>query len=52
MNDTRSTFSVLITALIITLAGYVKPDELHSELSVQKRDKFKEGWYFCLYGGT
>lgn len=43
MNDTESTFSILITAPIITLSGYIKPDDFHPDFTVQKRDKFKEG---------
>jgi hypothetical protein len=43
MSDTKNAFSILITALIKTLPGYVMLDDFHSDSSVQKRGEFKEG---------
>jgi hypothetical protein len=37
---------------MITLPGYVKPDDFHSDFSVQKRDKFEEGSDIRFASGT
>jgi hypothetical protein len=41
MDDTKSAFSILITALITTLPRYIKPDEFHSEFRFKKEMNLK-----------